>query len=79
LGAGPGNLVDPRLQLRRDRSLRPLWHNGFREHRIVDAEDLQRHVAYVHHNPVKHGHVRDATQWPYSSIHRGRREPEEPG
>lgn len=70
-------MTDPRLQLRRDRSLRPLWHNGFREHRIVDAEDLQRHVAYVHHNPVKHGHVRDATQWPYSSIHRGRREPEE--
>lgn len=70
--------MPPRAVLRRDRSiLRPLWHNGFREHRIIDAEDLQRHVAYVHENPVKHGHVRDAAAWPFSSIHRsGEGEPD---
>ncbi|WP_313275013.1 transposase [Stenotrophomonas sp.] len=65
----PGN--PPRAVLRRDRQVRPLWHSGFREHRILDDADLARHVAYVHENPVKHGHVRDARQWPLSSIHRG--------
>ncbi len=25
---------------------------------------------YVHYNPVKHGHVNRAAQWPHSSIHR---------
>lgn len=62
--------MPPRAVLRRDRSVRPLWHNSFREHRIVDADDLRRHVAYVHHNPVRHGHVHDPAAWPYSSIHR---------
>ena len=29
-----------------------------------------RHVDYIHFNPVKHGHVTRAADWPYSSIHR---------
>lgn len=62
--------IPPRAVLRRDRRARPLWHAGFREHRISDHADFCRHVAYVHQNPVKHGHVREAAQWPYSSIHR---------
>ena len=37
---------------------------------IRDDDDLQRHVDYVHINPVKHGHARQASAWPYSSIHR---------
>jgi len=37
---------------------------------IVDENDLQRHMDYVHINPVKHGHVAQASEWPYSSIHR---------
>lgn len=62
--------MPPRAVLRRDRTARPLWHSGFREHRILDTEDFDRHVAYVHQNPVRHGHVREAAEWPYSSIHR---------
>jgi putative transposase len=27
-------------------------------------------VDYIHYNPVKHGHVPCAVDWPYSSIHR---------
>jgi putative transposase len=27
-------------------------------------------VEYIHFNPVKHGHVSRAADWPYSSIHR---------
>ena len=27
------------------------------------------HVDYIHFNPVKHGHVSRAADWPHSSIH----------
>ena len=32
--------------------------------------DLQRNVDYVHLNPVKHGLVQRAADWPHSSFHR---------
>jgi len=31
---------------------------------------MQRHVDYVHFNPVKHGHAARAVDWPFSSLHR---------
>jgi len=37
---------------------------------IRDERDYGRHVDYIHHNPVKHGYVKRAVEWPYSSIHR---------
>jgi hypothetical protein len=30
---------------------------------------LQRHIDYVHINPVKHGLVREVAAWPYSTFH----------
>jgi putative transposase len=51
-----------------------VWQNRYWEHTIRDDLDLQRHVDYVHWNPVKHGHVAHAVDWPYSSIHRFIRE-----
>ena len=27
-------------------------------------------MDYIHFNPVKHGYVRRARDWPYSSVHR---------
>jgi putative transposase len=62
--------LPPRALLRRDRCARPLWHDTFRQHRIVGVRALERQVAYVHQSPVMHGHVREPAQWPYSSIHR---------
>lgn len=47
-----------------------IWQRRFWEHCIRDEEDLQRHVDYVHFNPVKHGLVRSVQDWPYSSFHR---------
>jgi len=49
---------------------RGLWQRRFWEHTIRDDLDLQRHVEYIHFNPVKHGHVRQVKDWPYSSFHR---------
>ncbi len=47
-----------------------LWQRRFWEHQIRDDLDLQRHVDYVHYNPVKHGLVRNVKDWPHSSFHR---------
>src|SRR5262249_15447602 len=54
-----------------------LWQRRFWEHTIRDERDFERHVDYVHFNPVRHGLVARACDWPYSSFHgyvlRGRR------
>ncbi len=47
-----------------------LWQKRFWEHRIRDENDLQKHVDYIHYNPVKHGYVLTPSDWLYSSIHR---------
>ena len=47
-----------------------LWQKRYWEHRIRDENDLQKHVDYIHYNPVKHGYVLAAKDWPYSSMHR---------
>jgi hypothetical protein len=39
------------------------------EHRIRDVDDFRRHVEYTHFNPVKHGHVINLTDWPWSTFH----------
>ena len=47
-----------------------IWQRRFWEHAIRDDADLSRHVDYIHFNPVKHGLVLRACDWPYSSFHR---------
>ena len=46
-----------------------IWQRRFWEHQIRDEEDLQRHVDYVHFNPVKHGLVKRVADWEFSSFH----------
>ena len=47
-----------------------IWQRRFWEHRIRDDEDFARHADYIHFNPVRHGLVQQAMEWPYSTIHR---------
>ena len=47
-----------------------LWQRRFWEHTIRDDRDFERHVDYVHFNPVKHGLVSRVRNWPHSSFHR---------
>jgi putative transposase len=47
-----------------------IWQRRFWEHVIRDDADFERHVDYIHFNPVKHGYVTRACDWPYSSFHR---------
>jgi len=32
-----------------------VWERRFWEHLIRDTKDLNRHIDYIHFNPVKHG------------------------
>ncbi|WP_323001716.1 REP-associated tyrosine transposase [Denitromonas sp.] len=57
------------LQLR-GLATRGIWQRRFWEHTVRDDDDLQRHVDYIHFNPVKHGHAERPCDWPYSTIHR---------
>ncbi|MES2933646.1 MAG: transposase [Pseudomonadota bacterium] len=47
-----------------------LWQRRFWEHQIQDDDDFARHVDYIHWNPVKHGLVTRAFDWPHSTLHR---------
>ena len=47
-----------------------IWQRRFWEHQIRDDLDMQRHMDYVHFNPVKHGHVDNVAAWPYSTFGR---------
>jgi len=47
-----------------------IWQRRFWEHQIRDELDFERHADYIHFNPVKHGHVKRVSDWPYSTFHR---------
>jgi putative transposase len=44
-----------------------IWQQRFWEHQIRDERDLQKHIDYIHYNPVKHGLVKSAEDWPWST------------
>jgi putative transposase len=46
-----------------------IWQRRYWEHAIRDEADLERHVNYVHCNPVKHKLVTKVSDWPYSTFH----------
>ena len=52
------------------RGERRVWQRRFWEHLIRDELDLQRHLDYLHWNPMKHGYVKSVKDWPYSTFHR---------
>jgi putative transposase len=49
---------------------RGLWQRRYWEHTIRDDADLERHVDYIHFNPVKHGYVSQVRDWQFSTFHR---------
>jgi putative transposase len=63
----PGEFIQASRQARRERGL---WQRRYWEHLIRDEMDLQRHIEYIHYNPVKHGWANHAADWPYTSLHR---------
>jgi putative transposase len=64
--------LDPQLRsaskiVKREKGI---WQRRYWEHAIRDETDFQRHIDYIHFNPVKHGHVTRVVDWPHSSFHR---------
>lgn len=49
---------------------RGVWQRWFWEHLIRDQEDLNRHLDYIHYNPVKHGLASCPHAWPHSTFGR---------
>ncbi|SEK72403.1 putative transposase [Atopomonas hussainii] len=47
-----------------------LWQHRYWEHLLRNEHDVQRHLDYLHFNPVKHGLVDKVADWPWSSFHR---------
>ena len=47
-----------------------VWQRRFWEHQIRDENDLQKHIDYIHYNPVKHGLVEKIEDWPWSTYHK---------
>ena len=45
-----------------------VWQPRFWEHAISNENDYQRHLDYIHYNPVKHGYVGDPQEWRDSSF-----------
>jgi putative transposase len=46
-----------------------IWQKRFWEHQIRNERDLQRHIDYIHYNPVKHGLSESVEDWPWSTYH----------
>jgi putative transposase len=55
---------------RRHNRRRGVWQRRFWEHMIRDEADRERHLNYIHYNPIKHGLAPCAHAWPWSSFHR---------
>jgi putative transposase len=55
---------------RRSKAERGIWQRRFWEHTIRDDAGFATRFDYIHYNLVKHGHVQQVKDWPYSSFHR---------
>ena len=53
---------------------RGVWQRRFWENHAKTDDALSAQIDYIHHNPVKHGHVADMDDWPYSTWHRWKTE-----
>ncbi|NEW61692.1 transposase [Sulfurovum sp. bin170] len=52
---------------RRKEGYKPIWQKRFYEHTIRNEKDFILTEAYIYHNPVKHGWVKNEQDWQYSS------------
>jgi putative transposase len=62
--------IEPRSSTMTKRGERGIWQRRFWEHTIRDERDYAAHMDYIHFNPVKHGLVANASDWPFSSFRR---------
>lgn len=54
---------------KRNKNAGRVWQSRFWDHIIRNESDLNKHIDYIHYNPVKHGLAVSPFEWEYSSIH----------
>ena len=57
-----------RLRGRLDLKDGRVWQYRFWDRMMRNQDDVNRHIEYIHYNPVKHGYVSDPFMWPQSSL-----------
>ena len=55
-------------QARKRKQQQEIWQHRYWEHVIRDETYYQHHIDYIHYNPVKHGYLERAADWPFSSL-----------
>jgi len=63
-----GGSESTRSASRRRRGERGVWQRRFWDHVIRDERDYERHMDYIHYNPVKHELARCPHKWAHSSF-----------
>ena len=53
---------------RKTKKEKDIWQRRYWEHTITDERDLCSCIDYIHYNPVKHGLVKQAKEWKYSTF-----------
>ena len=65
-----GGAEQPRTASRLRHRRRGVWQRHFWEHHVRDEADFERHLHYIHYNPVKHGLSTCPHGYEYSTFHR---------
>lgn len=47
-----------------------LFQRRFYEHTLMNEQEFENHVNYIHYNPVKHGFVSSVIEWQFSTFHK---------
>lgn len=55
---------------RKRRKYGKLWQHSYWEHTIRNETEHELYMLYCCYNPVKHGYVENALDWPYSTLKR---------
>jgi len=63
-------LKTPPSAAREKKKEQAIWQHRYWEHLLRNETDYQRHIDYIHCNPVKHGYVDRPSDWRSSSLHR---------
>ena len=54
---------------RQNKNEKSIWQRRYWEHTIIDEEDLNKHIDYIHFNPMKHYNIAPK-DWEYSSFYK---------
>ena len=47
-----------------------IFQRRYFEHTIIDEDELNIQINYIHYNPVKHNFAKSVKEWKYSSFHK---------